>query len=367
MGRRTDGIHTIGLQIPGHIGIKITKIDLNTITEEKLLETRMCELPITIKDTWLESCVEELHKELADKELNFKPKCYLADEWLTPDKEPIIGIPFYLAHPTLIKLEKKMMLEAEGDSKEWCLKLLRHECGHAINYAFKCYKKRKWQNIFGKFSEEYDDGYRFRPYSRAFVRHLEDYYAQYHPDEDFSETFAVWLTPETNWEDKYKGWPALEKLEYVNQLMAEFKGIEPLIKSAKPYWEAKKLKRTLKYHYKKKQDFHAEDFPHFHDTNLLKIFSKKTAIESSNQRTVEPLKRAAPLLRKHRKAMLKSLSRWTGEKKYVANDLLTTIIKRCQELNLVCKDEETVTLIRISTYITTLLMNYLYTGRMRGN
>lgn len=334
----------------------------------------MCELSISIQGTWLEGCVEELYKELASKGLIFKPKCYLADEWLTPDKEPIIGIPFYLAHPTLTKLEMKMMLEAEGDSKDWCMKLLRHECGHAINYAYKLYTKRKWQNIFGKFSEEYEDVYRFRPYSRAFVRHLEDYYAQYHPDEDFSETFAVWLTPDSHWEEKYKDWPALDKLKYIDQLMSELSGKEPLIKTAKPYWEACKLKRKLGYHYNRKQDFQAEDFPHFHDTNLLRIFTprsqdpkpQRSPGDPATPRPSEPALKAAPLLRKHRKIMLNTLSRWTGEKKYVTNDLLTTLISRCQELDLVCIDEEAVTLMKMTTYITTLLMNYMYTGKFRG-
>ena len=35
--------------------------------------------------------------------------------------------------------------------------------------------------------------------------HLDPWYAQSHPDEDFAETFAVWLTPEVQLEDALRG------------------------------------------------------------------------------------------------------------------------------------------------------------------
>ena len=130
-------------------------IDLNTISEEQLLSTRICDLPIAIEGTWLEECVKELYAELQARGLVFFPECYLADEWLTPEGEVAIGIPFYLAHPALIKLERRMMLEAEGEGKLWCMQLLRHEAGHAFSYAYHLHKKRPWQKIFGSSKEKY--------------------------------------------------------------------------------------------------------------------------------------------------------------------------------------------------------------------
>jgi hypothetical protein len=168
-------------------------IDLATIPDEELLGLRLSELPVRIEGTWLEPCIAQLHDELKARNIPFAPACYLADEWLTPENEPVIGIPFYLAHSRLIKLQKKMMLEAEGDNHDWCMKLLRHEAGHALTYAYDLNRKRSWQRVFGHPSEAYPETYRFRPYSKSFVRHLDYYYAQYHPDEDFVETFAVWL------------------------------------------------------------------------------------------------------------------------------------------------------------------------------
>jgi len=147
----------------------------------------------------------------------------LADEWLIPDGEPVVGIPFFLAHPALMKLEKQMMFDVEGGTNQWCMQLLRHETGHVINYVYKFHVQKKWQQLFGHFHKEYPDTYRFRPYSKNFVRHLEDYYAQYHPDEDFAKTFAVWLTPSIDWQTQYKGWKAMEKLKFIDQLTQNIK------------------------------------------------------------------------------------------------------------------------------------------------
>ena len=333
-------------------------IDLDTLSEEDLLNTRICNLSLVIEGTWLEKCIEELYKELEDKGIKFKPLCYLADEWLTPDGEPVVGIPFYLAHPVLMKLEKKMMLDVEGETIDWCLMLLRHETGHAVNYAYKLHKRRKWHKIFGSFSKEDPDTYRFRPYSRNFVRHLEDYYAQYHPDEDFAETFAVWLDKNNDWENEYKGWKALNKLKYVDALMKDIKDKEPLVSKGKKYWEASRMKTTLKNYYKKKKHFHAEDFPDFHDANLKEIFTERT--DKSQTASHDVIKR-------YRTSIISSVSNWSGEKKYVIDVILKKLIKRCKELRLVVKESETHATLKISAYTTTLVMNYLYTGRLRGH
>ncbi|MFH1578031.1 MAG: hypothetical protein ABIC18_03060 [Candidatus Omnitrophota bacterium] len=335
------------------------KIDLSNITEEELLGLRIRDLSLTIKGTWLEECIEKLYAEIDAKGVKFKPPCYLADEWLTPEHEPNVGIPFFLADPILMKLEHKMVLEVEGGTKQWCEKLLRHEAGHAINYAYQLYKRKKWRKIFGRFSTQYLDTYRFRPYSKNFVRHLEDYYAQYHPDEDFAETFAVWLTPDLDWRVIYEGWGALKKLEFVEGLMAEIKNKEPLVKKGKKYWDAAKIKTTLRNYYKKKRHFYAEDFPDFHDANLKRIFIEK------NEKNIQLLP-AYDFMRKYRKNILQDTSIWTGEKKYIIDDLLKKIVQRCKELKLLAHEPESLIALKISAYVTTLIMNYIYTGRLRG-
>jgi hypothetical protein len=82
---------------------------------------------------------------------------------------------------------------------------LRHEAGHAFNYAYRLYQTPEWRELFGPFNRPYRERYRPIPFDRNFVRHIEGWYAQKHPDEDFAETFAVWLTPGSRWRVRYRG------------------------------------------------------------------------------------------------------------------------------------------------------------------
>ena len=339
-------------------------MDLIKLSDDALLQLRMCDLPISIKDTWLEECIQELYRDLDDRGIVFKPSCYLADEWLAPDKEPVIGIPFFLAHPSLMKLEKKMMLEVEGGTKVWCMQLLRHETGHAINYAYKLYMRKKWQKIFGNISVAYEDSYRFRPYSKNFVHHLEDHYAQCHPDEDFAETFSVWITPESNWREVYKGWKALDKLIYVNELMNDIKNRRPFIEKGERYWEARKIRTTLNNFYKKKRRYHAEEFPDFHDAQLVKIFVPLSESEYQSKKKRD-IPFAHTLLQRYKRHIVRNIARWTGEKKFVIDELLKKVIARCRTLGLVVNENEPVAVLEITTYITTSIMNSLYKEKLR--
>jgi hypothetical protein len=332
-------------------------IDLSVISEEELLKLRFCDLGISIKGTWLEECVNTLYAELESHGLIFKPHCYLADEWLAPDTEPVVGIAFYLAHPRLKDLEQRMMHEIEGGDKISCMKLLRHETGHALNYAYRFHARKRWKQLFGRFSDEYPDRYKYRPYSRSFVLHLDDWYAQYHPDEDFAETFAVWLSPDSDWRQRYQGWRALDKLAYVDTLMKDIAAKPPLKKTGIKHWNITALKTTLKTHYKRKTDFYAEYSPDFHDVHLARIFP------TGGAGVRVPAYR---VLTKYKKDIVVHVSYWTGERKYIINRLLKSLIKRCRELALVSGATDVSPSLRVTAYITSLIMNYIYTGRFRG-
>jgi hypothetical protein len=334
-------------------------IHFPSISEEELLQTRICNLPLHIKGTWLEECVNELYQELDAKGIVFKPECYLADEWLTPEGETCIGIPFYLAHPTLIKLEKKFMDEAEGEGKPWCMKLLRHEAGHAISYAYRLLKRKHWERVFGSASLHYGSTYKYHPYSKRYVRHLDGYYAQYHPEEDFVETFAVWLTPNLDWKTVYKGWKALGKLYYVDKLMQEIKNKPPIVTTSKKFWRQTTLRLTLQSYYKKKRYLLAEEFPDFHDKFLRKVFG----VESSGDKKGMP---AYKVIRQFKPKILDVVSRQSGEKRYVIHDILRGIEKRARDLKIVSFQDESTVALFLSTYVTSLAMNYMYTGHFRG-
>ena len=254
------------------------------------------------------------------------------------------------------------MLDAEGDTKLMCMKLLRHEAGHALLHAYKLTRRKSWQNTFGSSSLEYSDTYKYRPYSKSFVRHLDGYYAQHHPEEDFVETFAVWLAPQNNWRERYQGWNVIKKLEYVDKLMNAVKGKEPIVTESKKYWKLSTLRISLNKFYKKKRHFWAEEFPDFHDSFLKRVFSElDEQIDKKKKRLA-----AVKIIRKYRTSVIKTVSKYSGEKKFVISDLVKDIQKRSMDLKLVVEAEEQSIVLELTAYVTALIMNYLYTGKFRG-
>src|SRR4030095_1290806 len=163
--------------------------DWAALDDEALLDVRMSDLPLTIEGVLAER-IQQFRDELESRGLRFPLHFYLSDEWFTPDGASAIAVPFSLAHPRLAKLEEAQMLEVEGGEHEWCMRILRHEAGHAIDNAFKLRLRRQRRKVFGSYKKPYPESYTPRPYSKRFVLHLDAWYAQSHPDEDFAETFA---------------------------------------------------------------------------------------------------------------------------------------------------------------------------------
>jgi len=187
--------------------------DWASLSDQELLERRVSTLDLRLEGTTLEPLIRQLYDELSAKALTFHPPCHIGDEWFVPIGIPAIFIPFFLVHDRLRALERTMMLEVEGETPEWFMKLIRHEAAHAYSYGFQLQRKKKWQQTFGQTSDEETPSlYRPRPFSRSYVVHLDDWYAQAHPDEDFAETFAIWLTPGLDWRERYAGWKALQNL-----------------------------------------------------------------------------------------------------------------------------------------------------------
>jgi hypothetical protein len=210
---------------------------------EEILGKAIRDLGLKIEGSPLERFVQQLDRELESKKLlKFRPACYLSDEWGCPSGEPVIGIPFYLADPRLSLLEKERNdLE---DARE-IMMYLRHEAGHAFNYAYRLHRTPQWKELFGSFRRPYHDHYRPVPFSKDFVRHMAGWYAQKHPDEDFAETFAVWLTPRSGWRKKYRGWGAMPKLRYMDRIARELGGIDPLRRRGHPDITVDEMESTL--------------------------------------------------------------------------------------------------------------------------
>ena len=163
--------------------------------------------------------------------LSFRPSVWLSTDWFSPHGVPGFAVPFYLAHPSLLRIERRIMFDAEGATHAWCMKLMRHETGHALDTAYRLHRRKSWREHFGRASTPYTATYVPKPGSRDYVDNLDDWYAQSHPIEDFAETFAVWLASRGRWRAYYQGWPALRKLEYVDALMREIADQPPPVRS----------------------------------------------------------------------------------------------------------------------------------------
>lgn len=331
--------------------------DWTSLTDEELLDERICDLGLQIEKTVLEERIEKLFEELDARKLRFRPHFWLSDEWFSPDGVPGVAIPFYLAHPRLARLERKQMLEVEGGTEDWCLKILRHETGHAIDSAYRLHNRKAYRELFGRFSQPYPEHYYPKPYSKNYVLHLEPSYAQAHPAEDFAETFAVWLKPRSTWRSAYEGWPVIKKLEYVAELMEEIQQEKAAVVSREHVDPVRKLRKTLREHYAQKREQYGMNLPNLYDQHLRKLFS------DAPEHATAPS--AAAFLRRHREELRKTVAYWTGEYQYTIDQVLREMIERCRELNLRLARPREESKYDALVLVTVQTMNYLHGGHHR--
>lgn len=327
------------------------------LPDEQLLDVRFCELGLTIDGTALEPRLTQLADELQARGLTFRPHYWLSTEWFCPDGVPGVAIPFYLAHPRLMRLENAQMLEVEGGTPEWCMKILRHEAGHAFDNAYALRRKRRRVRLFGPPSREYPDVYLPKPYSKSFVLHLDAWYAQSHPDEDFAETFAVWLTPDSDWRTRYHDWPALKKLEYMDALMREVAQTPQVVKTRRKVEPISGLRTTLRAHYKKKRAHYGLDVPDFYDRDLRRLFSNAPEFHGNVK--------ASKFIQRIRREVRRLIAAWAGSYQYTIDQVLENMIKRADELGLRLKYPEDRTKLDFTIMLTVQTMNYLHSGRHR--
>ncbi|MFO0774841.1 MAG: putative zinc-binding metallopeptidase [Nitrospiraceae bacterium] len=294
--------------------------------ERRLLELRLCDLQLTVSGDLLRETTHCLLQELQDKRLRFRPHFWLSDEWFCPDGVPGIAIPFYLAHPRLARLERAQMLEVEGGTTSWCMRLLRHEAGHAIENAYRLKRRGRRQELFGSSSVPYPDHYSFKPYSRSFVQYLDIWYAQSHPDEDFAETFAVWLDPDSQWRQRYAGTAAMKKLQYMDELMQELRRVQPPVRRPVTVDPIERLEKTLSEHYRWKRAHYGVEAAKTYDLALLRLF---TAHPKRPYRMS-----AADFLQRIRKDVRRTVAEWTGQYQYTIDQVIEDMIERCQALDL---------------------------------
>jgi hypothetical protein len=314
-----------------------------------LLDTRICDLGLKLEGSAAEKFVQQLYRELEQRKITkFHPLCYLTDEWGCPSGEPVIGIPFYLARTDLAQIEKEYNdLE---DARE-IMMYLRHEAGHAFNYAYKLHRTPEWRQVFGPYRRPYRENYRPVLFSKDYVRYLPGWYAQKHPDEDFAETFAVWVTPRSGWRNKYRGWGALAKLKYMDRMARELGGADPMRKRGTPDITVADMEMTVGEFYRSA----TEQIPLLDvnlDDDLAALFNTPKKSRSAEA--------AESFLARHRKTLVDHIARWTAMQRPLVRKLMEAVEKRSREMGLMidCK-REAEHLSEFTVFATTLVMNHL--------
>jgi hypothetical protein len=328
------------------------RLDWTNLSDDELLQLRMCDLRLTLQRSPVRRYVQRLYDELDGRGIRFRPHVWLSEEWFSPDGVPGIAVPFYLAHPRLMRLERKMTREVEGGNGNWFMRLLRHEAGHAIDSAYRLRRRAHWRALFGPASTPYRSRYRARPASRHHVQHLGDWYAQSHPTEDFAETFAVWLTPRSGWQRRYAKWPALRKLRLVQQYVGEIFANPPPVRSRDRIEPLEVNQRTLAEHYRSKLAHARTHRGMLADRLLGRVYATEADARALS---------AATFLRANKPRLLASLIGATGVDRYAAHQVLRTAIARSERLQLYVQGSQ-----RASLRATRIMLRRLVRLYMRS-
>jgi hypothetical protein len=323
---------------------------------EQLLGRRISEIGLAIRGTRVERLIARLYEELAERGIAFRPPVYLSDQWGCPDGTPLIGVPFYLADARLERIEAEESGAVEGD--EEAMRYLRHEAGHAFNYAYRLHERAEFPRLFGDYARPYAEHYHTDPLSRDHVRHILGWYAQKHPDEDFAETFAVWLTPGLDWRIEYDGWPALEKLEWVDAVMHE---IAPQSAEAPELTDddlpVGAMHWTVAEHYQDDEPLPVGDARQF-DGDLRRIFASEAVAPDG-----EP---AARFLLRHAGELVTRISYWAGVRPTTVRALVGALAARAEGLSLHVSGLEATTLIELTAFGTAVVMHWRSTHMLRA-
>ena len=333
------------------------RIQWSRITDEDLLKLRISDLPIKIEGTLIQRRIRQLYKELDAARIRFKPHIWLSNEFFTPDRVPGFAVPFYLAHPRLMKLERKQMLQIEGGTEQEFMRIARHEAGHALDNAYLLHTNPRFRKVFGSLRRPYPESYKPNPNSRNFVLHLGAWYAQSHPLEDYAETFAVWLRPHSRWRSRYKGWRALKKLEFLDELMKNIAG-KPSKNWSREHLEPfRQIKMTLGEYYRRKKELYAIEYPAYYDRDLKRIFSAEKKYASRQS--------AVSFLRYYRAEVRRIVAEGTGVHSYSVDHVLKAIMDRAKELKLRTCYSKNRTKREVLILLTVHTMNIVHSGRFR--
>lgn len=324
----------------------------------ELLQARIKDLSLHLSGTPLDHFINQLYEELAAKGIDLRPQCYLSDQWGCPSGVPVIGIPFYLADAKLQQIENA--LGAGLEDEQDIMMYLRHEAGHAFNYAYRLYESEDWKRLFGDYAKPYIDSYKPKPFSRKYVVHIAGWYAQKHPDEDFAETFAVWLTPNSDWNERYRDWSALKKLQYVDTIAKELGKTPALVTLAEKDLEVDQMEETVLDHYRQRMLDEKIDtaIGDKLDQDLHTLFEAPNVGNTSCE----------ALIRAERQALIHAVAQYSGVSHGIVTSLVDHVAERIATLNLtVHRDRASEYITKLSALLTALSMNFLFTDKFFEN
>ncbi len=336
--------------------------DASSFRESAPWSTPIRDLGLALESSPLGPILAEFREELrALGIVRVVPRFYLSTEWGVPDGTVAIAIPFYLARPDLVALQAERQGFVEGRGRSDILRYLRHEMGHVVNYAYRLHATEEWSERFGRIDEPYREEYRPEPFSRRFVRHLPGWYAQKHPDEDWAETFAVWMTPGLDWRAEYAEWPvALAKLQYCDQALAEVADRDPVVTADDLDEDVGEIASSVQQYYDGLEWEGDGPFPDL-DGALRSIFEDLGRPEHEPAET--PRLPASDLFRRIERELTADVFRWTGCFPERTRPLIRHLADRADRLGQVYPvDRETPAVVAATTLVTTLAMNRVLRG-----
>jgi hypothetical protein len=289
-----------------------------------------------------------------------QPYFYLSTGYGTVASTTSISLGFYDCSLPLHQLN----YEARGFEYTFTdqVDLVRHELGHAFSYAYKLYRRSDFREVFnvrGNYFNTYPATNRYveraNPWSRDFVNPGGDYYAQKHPDDDFAETFCVWLRPRYNWRRAYQRYPgALRKLEFVDFIVHELRREAPLIDQAPyPFEPLDECQLTVRQFFKvgSTRPYRLKATGYI-DPDLLELFWQSPSRRDERRRRRDYVL-ADNFVRKHKRNIVAQVSRWTGVDDQVVKDFLDKCSARARALDLwVRKDRRDKTIVELTTYVS---------------
>ena len=328
----------------------------------EILNRRICDFDLRIEGGPLENVIERFRRELVERGITkLRPAFYLSDEWGVSDGTVAIAIPFYLADERLRRVQQTRSGVVEGKDDEDILRYLRHEMGHVVNYAYQLYEDHDWTALFGPMSRPYPDEYRSVPFSLDFVRHLPGNYAQKHPDDDWAETFAVWVTPGSDWKTQYQdASAALAKLLYCERVMTDLRDREPYVTLTNIDTDVRDIQKTVAQFYEE-GEIQGVALPRSLDGDLRSIFLPNQA--QAGDADAARVAKASSLIRLHEDEMAEAVYWWTGMDHALTYALLDHVADRAEraDLSYPLAHQDRV-LVQLAAFLTTLAMNYVYRG-----